>query len=141
MLPRGEMMKLQKDSYGGESKFTQVQELKQATCYSQISLSCLKHHFPSPSKFIRGCFKHLHVVFSRQQPCQHASGVSFVGAIMDGLLPPNGRVAPVILDLMGYDASPAQYVMNKLATGVTSNRQRLLLQQSISVLGVHSLNP
>ena len=37
---------------------------------------------------------------------------------MDGLLPSGGRVAPVLLDLMGYDASPAKYVMNKLATGV-----------------------
>ena len=29
MLQRGDMMKLPRDSYGGEAKFTQVQELKQ----------------------------------------------------------------------------------------------------------------
>ena len=46
--------------------------------------------------------------------------MSFIGTIMDGLLPSGGRVAPVLLDLMGYDASPAKYVMNKLATGVKS---------------------
>ena len=46
MLQRGDMMKLPRDSYGGEAKFTQVQELKQdqqranlfpPSCLEQIS--------------------------------------------------------------------------------------------------------
>jgi hypothetical protein len=51
-------------------------------------------------------------------PCQHASGVSFVATVVDGLMPSHGRVAPVVLDLMGYDGSAAMHTLNKVAAGV-----------------------
>ena len=35
MLPRSEMQKIPRDCYGGEAKFTQVQELKQALFVKQ----------------------------------------------------------------------------------------------------------
>jgi hypothetical protein len=50
-------------------------------------------------------------------PCQHASGASFVQTVVDGLMP-SGKVAPVILDLMGYDASPALYTLSRVAAGI-----------------------
>ena len=36
MLPRSEMQKIPKDCYGGEAKFTQVQELKQAMYVQEV---------------------------------------------------------------------------------------------------------
>ena len=67
--------------------------------------------------FHKGSFLMLLLSF---KPCQHAGGASFVATVMDGLLPPAsaGKVAPVILDLMGYDAAAATYTVNKVAAGL-----------------------
>ena len=48
---------------------------------------------------------------------QHAGGVSFVAAIIEGLMPSGASVAPVILDLMGYDACAATYALTRAAAG------------------------
>ena len=42
-----------------------------------------------------------------------------MGAVVDGLLPGNGRVSPVLLDLVGYDASAGLYTLTKIAGGWT----------------------
>ena len=56
-----------------------------------------------------------------QSPCQHAGGLSFVGSVIDGLIPNGRSVAPVILDMMGYDACPALHTLNKVAAGEVLN--------------------
>ena len=66
-------------------------------------------------------------------PCQHASGVSFVATVLDGFLPPNARVAPVVLDLMGYDGSAAMHTLNKVAAGVGSVSQNELNHVNLSI--------
>ena len=46
---------------------------------------------------------------------------------MDGLMLTNSSIAPVILDLMGYDACAATYALTKIAAGLGDKLKNIIM--------------
>ena len=113
MLARGEMLKVEKGNkhFGSESRLTKVQEMKQA---GSPFLAC---HFIVNVELVNQLFSNQ---IDSTFLWQYLGGTSIVEKVLQSLIGSGGNSTPtynVVIDLLGYDAWPAAWVLGQSSQG------------------------
>ena len=154
MLSRSDMVKPEKNAYGGDTRFTKVQEMKQDRAESK-RLALTKYHqkwWNQKNKIDSGtswrscvcCNPDCKTTSTVDLLWQYCGGISFVSKVVEALAP-GPDVPMALLDMCGFDGWCGSYTLGQAARGETLLCATnliciaLILQLQVGTLNFHVL--